>query len=273
MLIALRLPACVAAPEPDEPGAPGAAPEPAAAVRMLPLHGAALDPGPTGAAEAALAVGALPGLPGPVIAHVSVHPVYWNSATQFQANLNALYRAIPNSTYFDLLAQYGVGRGSGVNGVVDTRVTASVTDATIHTELNRLFSAGALPLPNASNYYPVHFPAGMTITAPDGSRSCVQFCAYHSSFVRAGVNVVYGVIPDQGGACAAGCGTNAQQVNNVDAVSSAELVDAVTDPLLTAASEITDVCGGQQTSVVGGDGATYVVAKFFSNAAGRCVPP
>ena len=48
--------------------------------------------------------------------------------------------------------------------------------------------------PGANTYYPVHFPSGMTITAPYGSRSCVQFCAYHGTYVRNGVNVNYGVI-------------------------------------------------------------------------------
>jgi len=269
--LALVLSACLAGSGSD---AVGADPEVAAApVRMLPLRDGAVDAVRVAPVDEAVLGASLTGASGPVIAHVVVHPVYWNSTTQFQSNLNAFYQAIPNSTYFDLLAQYGVGRGTGVNGVVDNRTTVSVTDAAIHSELNRMFSAGILPLPNASNYYPVHFPPGVTITAPDGSRSCVQFCAYHSSYVVNGVNVFYGVIPDQGGGCAGGCGANAQRVNNLDAVSSAELVDTVTDPLHTSATEITDLCGGAQVSVVGGDSATYVVAKFFSNAAGRCVPP
>lgn len=53
---------------------------------------------------------------------------------------------------------------------------------------------------------------------------------------------------------------------NLDAVASAELVDTV------SSANITSLCGGQQTSVVGGDGKTYTVVKFFSNAANRCVP-
>jgi hypothetical protein len=217
--------------------------------------------------------------------HASVHPLYWNASTQFQANLNAFYKAIPNSRYFDLLAPYGVQRGSGVNGIVDNRTTTTVSDAAIHTELNRLFNAGIVPLPNANTYYPVHFPAGVNITAPDGSKSCVVFCAYHGTYVLNGVNVNYGVIPDQGSACAGGCGANPVRVNNLDAVSSAELVDAVTDPAIGLATtvgpplawfdptlgEIVDICG-QQTTVVGGDGVTYVVAKFFSIASNSCVP-
>ncbi len=263
-------------------------------VRMLPMH-------PTGALEAARRVepaGAADELTnaavggqslkfwgGPVLAQVSVHPLFWNASTQFQTNLNAFYKAIPNSRYFDLLSPYGIQRGSGVNGVIDNRTATSVSDTAIHTELNRLFAAGILPLPNANNYYPVHFPAGVNITAPDGSKSCVVFCAYHGTYVRNGINVNYGVIPDQSGSCAGGCGANPSRVNNLDAVSSGELVDTVTDPAVGLAitvgsplawfdptlGEIVDICG-QQTTVVGGDGVTYVVEQFFSIATNTCVP-
>jgi hypothetical protein len=223
---------------------------------------------------------------GPTLTHVSVHPVFWNANTQFQANINAFYKGITASALFDLLSQYsGIGRGSGVNGIVDNRTTTRVSDAAIHTELNRLFTAGTLPAPNASNYYPVHFPAGVTITAPDGSRSCQVFCAYHGTYVRNGVNVNYGVIPDQGGSCAGGCGRNAQRVNNMDSVASHELIEAVTDPAVGLATvfgpplawydrtngEIGDICNGQQGTTVGGDGVTYVIQLEFSNAANNCV--
>lgn len=76
-------------------------------------------------------------------------------------------------------------------GIVDTRPTANVSDAQLQSELNNLFAAGRLLLPNANTYYPVHFPAGMAITAPDGSQSCVVFCGYHGTYVRNGVNVNY----------------------------------------------------------------------------------
>jgi len=141
-----------------------------------------------------------------------------------------------------------------------------------------------LPLPNANTYYPVHFPAGVTITAPDGSKSCVVFCAYHGTYVRNGVNVNYGVIPDQGGGCAGGCGSNAQRVNNLDAVSSAELADVATDPAVGLATtfgpplgwydpnlgEIGSICTGHGTTV-GRDGVTYTVQLLWSAVTGTCV--
>jgi hypothetical protein len=113
----------------------------------------------------------------------------------------------------------------------------------------------------------------------------VQFCAYHGTYVRNGVNVNYGVIPDQGGGCAGGCGRNAQRVNNMDSVASHELVEAVTDPAVGLATtfaaplawydrtngEIGDICNGQQGTTVGGDGVTYTIQLEFSNAVNNCV--
>ena len=196
---ALLIPACMDAADATDDVGPA---DDGTAVHLMPMQGPADK-----VADAAPAGAHLTFFGGPTLTHVSVHPVFWNANTQFQANLNAFYKGVTNSTLYDMLKQYSsIGRGSGVNGFVDNRTTTSVSDAAIHTELNRLFTAGSLPLPSASNYYPVHFPSGVTITAPDGSRSCQVFCAYHGTYVRNGVNVNYGVVPDQGGGCAGGCG-------------------------------------------------------------------
>lgn len=227
---------------------------------------------------------------GPVLTHVDVHPVFWNSTTKIQANINAFYPAVigsGSSLYTSLLPQYTsasgtpIGTGTAVAGFVDNKATASVTDAAVQTELNRLFAAGSLPLPNSQRYYPVHFPSGMTITAPDGSRSCVQFCAYHGTYVRSGVNVNYGIIPDIGqSGCAGGCG-GSTVTNNTDSVASHELVEATTDPAVGLATvfgpplgwydqvdngEIGDLCNAQQATVAG-----FTVQKEWSNRAGACV--
>lgn len=272
----LLLPACVdTSDEPD--GAPA---DDGTLIHMMPLHT------PDKIASAAPPGSHLTYFGGPVLTNISVHPVYWNANTQFQSNLDAFYKAVTNSALFDMLSQYsGIGRGSGVNGFIDNRTTTRVSDAAIHTELNRLFTAGSLPAPAANAYYPVHFPSGVQITAPDGSRSCVVFCAYHGTYVRNGVNVNYGVIPDQGGGCAGGCGTNAQRVNNLDSVASHELIEATTDPAVGLATtfapplawydpnngEIGDICNGQQGTTVGGDGVTYTIQLEFSNTASNCV--
>jgi hypothetical protein len=221
---------------------------------------------------------------GPTLKNPDVHPVFWNLATNLQANLNALYCALVSCPPIAaLLAQYGIGAGTCHPGFVDNRTATSVSDAAIHTELNRLFTAGSLPSPNANTYYPVHFPSGVVITAPDGSRSCVQFCGYHGTYVRNGVNVNYGVIPDIGsGGCQSGCGTGTV-TDNTDSVASHEYVEAVTDPAVGLATvfgpplawydqvdngEIGDLCNGQEAI---GCCNGFTVQKEWSNAAHACV--
>ena len=93
--------------------------------------------------------------------------------------------------------------------------------------------------------------------------------------------VFYGVIPDQGGACAGGCGPSPVADGTTD-VSSHELIEAVTDPGVGLAKsnasplawydqsngEIGDICSGS------GDSATeagYTVQLEWSNAKNGCI--
>jgi len=247
-------------------------------VHMLPLHSADAK-----VSSATPAIAGLTYFGGPLLKNVEVHPVFWNSATALQANINAFYPAVVgagSTIYTSVLPQYNIGLGTGVPGIVDTNATRSIKDSAIQSRLATLIGQGRLPAPNANTYYPVHFPAGMTITS-GSSRSCVQFCAYHGTFVLNGVNVNYGVIPDIGQAgCAGGCGGSTVQ-NNTDSVASHELVEATTDPAVGLATvfgpplgwydqvdngEIGDLCNGIQ-----GTAAGFTVQKEWSNSAAACV--
>jgi hypothetical protein len=219
---------------------------------------------------------------GPVLTHVNVIPVYWNANVQYQSNLTSFYSYIVSSSiYTSLLPQYSsIGSGTvGTPFVGAQPSTGTFTDAQVQSYLNSLFAAGSIPAPNANNYYPVHFPAGVTIKDSSGASSCVTWCAYHGTYVRNGVNVNYGIIPDQGGGCAGGCGTNSLRVNNLTSVASHELVEATTDPAVGLATtyapplawynktygEIGDICNGQQATL-----GTWVVQKEWSNAKNAC---
>ncbi|ORY47219.1 hypothetical protein BCR33DRAFT_848615 [Rhizoclosmatium globosum] len=133
--------------------------------------------------------------------------------------------------------------------------------------LINLVKAGTIK-PTANTYYPIHFAPGITIT--QGGSALYLF---------------YGVMPDQGGSCAGGCGSNPSQVNNMFSVASHELAEAVTDAAVGLATVIGsplawydqtngengDICNAQQGTTVGGDGVTYVVQKTWSNADNACL--
>src|ERR1041385_1939044 len=115
--------ACAADPGDDD----STATDDGTAVHLMPMQT------PDKVVDAAPAGAHLTFFGGPTLTHVSVHPVFWNANTQFQTNINAFYKAVTNSTLYDMLKQYSsIGRGSGVNGFVDNRTTTSVSDAAIH---------------------------------------------------------------------------------------------------------------------------------------------
>jgi Ca2+-binding RTX toxin-like protein len=130
----------------------------------------------------------------------------------------------------------------------------------------------------------VHFPSGKTITSGSGT-SCVQFCAYHSTFKIGGQNVYYAALPDLTGPCAGGCGGAPTTFQNQTSVASHELVETITDAEVGLATtlgaplawynvtdgEVSDACNGQQGAFVGSDGFTYTTQKHFSNLDNACI--
>ena len=227
---------------------------------------------------------------GPTLPNVHVSPIFWNSTVQFQGTMSPFYNDVPNSPLYDMLTQYGIGRGSGRPAVVAGRSTRNIRDSDIRTEVLFEINQGTVPQPtDPNNYYPVQLAPNMSVTAPDGSQSCVVFCAYHGTFQANDVNgnvfnVNYGVLPDLSGACNGVCGGNTV-VNNTTSVASHELVEATTDPAVGLATfigfplawydptygEIGDICNGQQGTTVG-NGHTYTIQLEFSNARNDCVP-
>ncbi|HEX2568043.1 MAG TPA: hypothetical protein VH877_00705 [Polyangia bacterium] len=223
---------------------------------------------------------------GPVLKNVQVYPIYWRSTPNCASTSQGAYTChVGSSMYTSLLPQYsGIGTGTNHAAYLDTGASSStsLSESTIISRLNALFTAGVIPQPGANNYYPIHFPAGVSITASDGSRSCVQFCAYHGTYVRNGVNVYFGVIPDLGGSCAGGCGASTQ-CNNTASVQSHELVEATTDPAVGLATtfgpplawynatygEIGDICNGSQSSVTCSNG-TFTIQREWSNSKSAC---
>ncbi|KAJ3330830.1 hypothetical protein HDU76_004748 [Blyttiomyces sp. JEL0837] len=224
---------------------------------------------------------------GPIIPNVNVIPVsnlLWGSNVAYSTKLTAFYGNVTASTYYDMLAQYStptqkLGRGTAV---------APVTLSGYPTKTSLDNDNDIVPY---LRNYPIHFAPGISISL-QGQGSCVYFCAYHytitiTDIASAGTKYFYyGVIPDQGGSCAGGCGSNSVAFNNFCSVASHELVEATTDPAIgvvtgssvsapaawydekdgAAGGEIGDICNAQQGTVNG-----YTVQKEWSNRVGACV--
>jgi hypothetical protein len=281
----LLLAAC-AADTGDPAGEPGArAPEPGLALS----HGHALTPMPDdragfagGQSNAHMVYRG-----GPIISNVKVYTVFWGASVKNQSQLDAFYTTLVNSAYIDGLREYdtptqSIGRGAFQSAYVDAKAPsgAQIDDTQVQQELARLIDGGALPQPDANTLFMVHFPAGVTISM-QGSSSCQQFCAYHSSFAHGSGDVYYGILPDFSGRCSS-CGGESTAFNGTTVVASHEVAEAITDPNIGVANstqdekqlawyddtydEIGDVCQGQSFTFEG-----YRVTKLWSNRASACV--
>ncbi|KAJ3080820.1 hypothetical protein HDU99_007337 [Rhizoclosmatium hyalinum] len=225
---------------------------------------------------------------GPVIPNVEVHPIFYGNAN-YQSQTNSFYAAVTQSAWYDVLAQYNVYRGSAVPGFSVPATKSSLDDVNdIQPFLINLIKTGQIR-PTANTYYPIHFAPGITITQGGGS-SCSVFCAYHGTIDVSSLGVgtqylFYGVMPDQGGSCTGGCGSNPSQINNMFSVASHELAEAATDAAVGVSTTIGaplawydqtngengDICNAQQGTTVGADGVSYVVQKTWSNADNACL--
>jgi hypothetical protein len=216
---------------------------------------------------------------GPLLGTVKVYTVFWGSNIANQAALGQFYSDVLNSPYMDWLSEYNVngktiGRGTFAGAYVIPQAPSSITDPQISAKLDALIAAGTLPKPDANTLFMNYFPPGTSISL-DTSKSCVQFCAYHSTAtLSTGGNFYYGVMPDQGGSCAGGCGRGSQ-LDNTKVTSSHELIEAVTDPAVglnilswydDAQGEIGDICNGQAGTVNG-----QAIQLEWSNKNNKCI--
>ncbi|MGZ4899543.1 MAG: hypothetical protein ACXV8X_07785 [Candidatus Angelobacter sp.] len=307
-------------------GAPAAAGQPQGLVHIVPF----------GKVGSAVQKGFAPGgahltyWGGPVISNIHMVAVFWgpnvNAVITGTPGIGQFFTDITTSRYYDLLSEYNtVGvTGSGTpatssnqiigHGTFDGKFTitpsvcpgptaCTVTDGQVAAELAGQINAGHLPQPvtdnqgNVNSFYMIYFPPGVTIALDAVTKSCAQFCAYHSNTPATLTPklVPYGVEPDFAppSGCANGCGGNPAMFDNVTEVTSHEMAEAVTDaqvgsatttapplawydpnPATNPLGEIGDICVGQGAIVNAGN-TTYVVQQEFSNVQNDCVdaPP
>jgi hypothetical protein len=228
---------------------------------------------------------------GPVFSKVQVVSVMWgrNVNPQTVDGMPGFLKAIPNSTFMDMLGEYSTRGVTGVNGrpgyrtihrgtfigqyVIEPEFKRDlVHDKEIHTELEHQISIGKLPASGPNVLYMIYFPSNVVIEA-FGLRSCSSFGAYHfATMTHRSSNVYYGVMPD--------CGYS---FSNHTIVSAHEFAEATTDNIPTpgtnpaypqawnnsAGYEIGDLCEGTQGELVTKK-TTYFVQQVYLNSTAAC---
>ena len=195
---------------------------------------------------------------GPVLAQVEVEPVfygpYWNSAAgqQQASDLDKFLTFLTNSSYMDMLNEYGVGRGLLVDhGLVAGAASsaASVDDTTLQQAIASAISNGSLQPPNANRLYVVFTAPNVDVTQ-GGQDSIHNFYGYHDFFSGPGGQTVYYALI----AHPVGNGNfyNLNVFQTLTKTVSHELAEAVTDPGVggwydnRTGEEIGDFAGGSQ---------------------------
>ncbi|KAJ3331563.1 hypothetical protein HDU76_002837 [Blyttiomyces sp. JEL0837] len=235
---------------------------------------------------------------GPIIANVQVNPIVHGNAA-YQSDLVGFYQNAVNSTYWDMRnlsirTTKTLGRGTYGSAYVQPSPTSTTTSDDVNfiqPYLKNLVKTGVIT-PTANTYVSyigTQFTLCLAITQ-GGYQSCSYFCAYHGTIDISSLNVgtkylYFGVMPDQGGACAGGCSNTSSTFKNLCSVSSHEIVEATTDAAVGVATvvgsplawydstngEIIDICNAQQATITGSNGITYTVQKEWSNKASACV--
>jgi hypothetical protein len=219
---------------------------------------------------------------GPVLPHVEVEGLYYGSywgggAGALQASdLNTYLGYLANSSYMDMLVEYGVGRGTLVdNGVADPGISgpATVDDSQIRAAISADITGGFLQAPDRNRLYIIFTPPSVVVTS--GSQSSTQdFYGYHDSFIDSSLRVIrYAVIVHPTGN---GDAPGLNDFQTMTWVVSHELAESVTNPDnggwfdSRTGDEIGDLCNGvDDRGLLNG----YVIQAEWSVSQNACVLP
>jgi hypothetical protein len=232
---------------------------------------------------------------GPVITCPLIYATFWgthwaDAAHQAQAaRLVQFLKDLVNSTWMNIMSQYGAGSGKGSGLFVQesyvANCPATLTDAAIHTVIQGAINSGAIPEPPANNTshvimiyldesVAVKDPGfGVTMCEPGGDNAF----GYHYDFVTTkGNNCYYAVIPALDdtcikNTCPGGCSLNLSETQEQrrTQVSSHEFAEMITDPKFPtgwygpSSDENGDICNGETTTITVGSN-TWNVQKIYS---------
>ncbi len=219
---------------------------------------------------------------GAVVANVQVEAVfygtYWSTSDgqQSAAEINTFLSYIVNSTFMDLMNEYGVGRGTSLGaGIVDPGLlgAATVSDQTIQVDLANDITAARLPGASINTLYIVFTPPNVAVVSGTES-SLLDFFGYHNTFPYGATGIVnYAVIANPIGNGDDGSMTDFQTITHTI---SHELAESVTDP--NGDAWVDPVTGDEIADVVDQPGNiaflnNYVVAGLWSVAQQSAVYP
>jgi hypothetical protein len=174
---------------------------------------------------------------GPLLQNVQIESVFYGqnwysdqNLYQSTGSIDGYLNDITQSSYMDVLNEYGAGRGNFLDGVINLSnpPRGSVVDDTeIQSMLATGIRQGIFDAPTPNQLYFVFTTPNVLVTA-GGDNSQQNFLGYHSTFSDPALGpIYYAVIPHPVGNADIG-GFNAFQ-QQTD-VSSHELAEAVTDP-------------------------------------------
>jgi hypothetical protein len=267
-----------------------------------------------GAPRAAAATPSLQAGSGTVMNDVQIYSIFWLPAgSTVSADYQQLVQHFLSDIggpYYNVVAQYGVNNnvnweGSWVDANPLPKAGTQVDpldDTDVQTAIQNAYAANTgWQAPGLNTLYLVYLPSGVELCSGSGSgRSCTfgagAFCAYHNTFTVGTSQIVYGAMP-YGGDNPAGCGVggltagpNADlAADSVISTTSHEVMEAVTDPVLTAWRDFTDTAHGQPengdlcrfdynaAAADGGNitlnGNSYFLESEWSNTDSGCVAP
>ncbi len=237
---------------------------------------------------------------GPVLTAPEVYPVLFTSDDLgMRTKIKDFSNKVGPTTYWTQISQeYGVGALTSKPAIeLDEVLTPIIDDTQIQSWLAAKLNADDVlfPTPNANTLIVVYYPAGVSITLPDGqggvTKSCQQggFGGYHSNLTldaaHGNMPVAYAVIPRCGG------------IGPVTTAASHELIEAATDPLplsntpaysqvdashiywefALGGGEVGDMCAQNPNAQVTYPEIGFLTQRSWSNASAKashdpCVP-
>jgi len=225
-----------------------------------------------------------------VLGNVKVVLVSFGSNVAYTNELKNFYQGVTNSKWFDVLSQYGSGRGSFLQSVPCPSCVSS-TDIT-SAFLCYNIEAGNLPW-DKNTYYAVHLGSGISTYNVDGNKysacsttteqtttktTTTYNCGAIFTFKCKNQEIGFGVIPDMSSSsCRSICGKTNSVLDDTYYWSSGWLASSVTYawyPSDSSVGTLSTMCWSESAaSTYGSDGAKYTVSKLWSNNDGACVAP